>query len=593
MRNIFLLLLLLLISDLAFGQFTDLQESKLRMENLVENGGAESQLDKWSETGGGTLTTDLSIKRTGKAAIKFTSSATSDYLNFPITLVKRGTNNCEAHFYYRTTSAVFDAEVYINSVKVAILDLNAVTDFTKAIISFVCTDITNATQVKITNGAASDMIYVDDAYVGESLNIGSVNLEPKQYDLTVTGTNWTTTRAIGEIRKTRDGAWRMVFNIVGTYSSGTPNVDLSVAGVTFKTVTNGQTFSGSQNSSSAAEYTTIIANAISGTSTLRIRFDSSSSPTAVLFAGDVELDSKPTFATDYAAEQVVRAENANMLWAGYHGGDCGGWSRTSTSIGDYSADASCTLTEQINKSFVTVASATTGGANFLPGIRFTPNQVGFYEICGALAYRFDNGNTGQIILTDGTNSYGQQYMISNTAGMGALHYSCGFFEATDITTEKVVKFQTRADVSNAYIVADGSSKAIQWTIKKVFPTMPMPQIVNSVGTNHPGVVSIAAANIGQSGNYAAVCSSSPCGIFNSFGISGVTRSGTGAYPVAFSSGVFSQAPVCQCTGKSDAGADRICIVQSQSSTGVLIGLYNDAGTAVDGNPSITCTGIKQ
>lgn len=229
--------------------------------------------------------------------------------------------------------------------------------------------------------------------------------------------------------------------------------------------------------------------------------------------------------------------------------------------------------------------------NLNPGtylVMFTGIMNAFYQAGG--------GGYCNWAIDDGTTTY-----------FSAQNYASANHTVTELSTiAKIFKydavssptFTVKAQGSSATNIFceltkyNGSSWNATLTVIPLSQPIGMPQITNLVTPNYNGQVSLAAANIGQSGNYSAVCSSSPCGVFNNFGVSGVTRSGTGSYTASFSSGTFSQAPVCTCVGKSDAGSDRICIIQGQSSSSVLIGVYNDAGTAVDGNPSLICTGIK-
>jgi hypothetical protein len=122
--------------------------------------------------------------------------------------------------------------------------------------------------------------------------LGSVSKDDavlRQYSLTVTGTNWTTTRAVGLPYQTQDGLWRLKFNIWGTTSSPASSItDLAVTGVTFKTgiyqVCAGKAVG-------TVPYTAM-AQAKPATSVIEIYGSSSTTWGA---AGDVELDSKPTF----------------------------------------------------------------------------------------------------------------------------------------------------------------------------------------------------------------------------------------------------------------------------------------------------------
>lgn len=116
------------------------------------------------------------------------------------------------------------------------------------------------------------------------------NVQPDyQYPLTITGTNWTTVRAVGVPYKTGDGSYRMRFNIGGTFSVGTASPSLTISGVTFPYT---QAISGNAQSITIPNY----ANVNSGGGTLTASINASSSTTWV-FSGDVEIASKPSWAT--------------------------------------------------------------------------------------------------------------------------------------------------------------------------------------------------------------------------------------------------------------------------------------------------------
>jgi hypothetical protein len=122
-------------------------------------------------------------------------------------------------------------------------------------------------------------------YVGENLST------LRQYSLTVTGVNWTTSRAVGVPYQTLDGTWRLRFNIVGTDTATSSNT-YTITGVTFKTVTGGQTGAASTSGSARSRGTLTIG---SGVSTMVAIADAAVTLGTVILSGDVELDSKPTF----------------------------------------------------------------------------------------------------------------------------------------------------------------------------------------------------------------------------------------------------------------------------------------------------------
>lgn len=115
-----------------------------------------------------------------------------------------------------------------------------------------------------------------------------------QYDLTVTGTNWTTLRAVGipyTVTPFGGGTvYRFKFNITGSFSPGTASASLAITGVTFKNV--------------SMYYQAITAwDVATSAQTQQGRVDPgantitavrSASSTDWIFAGDVELDSAPS-----------------------------------------------------------------------------------------------------------------------------------------------------------------------------------------------------------------------------------------------------------------------------------------------------------
>jgi len=108
-----------------------------------------------------------------------------------------------------------------------------------------------------------------------------------QYDLTVTGTNWTTTRAVGVVYKCGGGQYRMKFNIDGTVSSGSRNLYNLTTGIRLKA-------SSAISSYSDGNVTTALMS-ISGTITIA---HASATTTNYQVSGDVELDGKPSWAVN-------------------------------------------------------------------------------------------------------------------------------------------------------------------------------------------------------------------------------------------------------------------------------------------------------
>jgi len=110
--------------------------------------------------------------------------------------------------------------------------------------------------------------------------------EHQQADLNVTGTNWTTARAVGLYSKMVN-AHRFSFNISGDLSSGVTNFTATVNGVTFKVGLYQAISTMNQSTNHGSGQT------LSGTSNLGMY--TPSSVTSWRFSGDVELESEPTW----------------------------------------------------------------------------------------------------------------------------------------------------------------------------------------------------------------------------------------------------------------------------------------------------------
>ncbi len=124
----------------------------------------------------------------------------------------------------------------------------------------------------------------------------SIGASSLQTDLTVTSSvsGWATLRAVGVAYSDSAGKWRLRFNIAGTVSSGTRTIcPITISGVTFKNTANFlQTVCQSNNGSYAAQ---ISGDAQPGGGVINL-IHPSETITSYRCSGDVELESKPTWA---------------------------------------------------------------------------------------------------------------------------------------------------------------------------------------------------------------------------------------------------------------------------------------------------------
>ncbi len=129
-----------------------------------------------------------------------------------------------------------------------------------------------------------------------SLESGLVNPRKGQFGLTATSTaaGWATIRAQGIYYQDQDGNHRLKFNVSGSFTSKTLTTDtLTLTGVVFKNVTNfEQPVTAFNNGSLPNTYAATVTN------TANVQYGAASSTTATRanFSGDVELESRPSWA---------------------------------------------------------------------------------------------------------------------------------------------------------------------------------------------------------------------------------------------------------------------------------------------------------
>ncbi|HEY9661989.1 MAG TPA: hypothetical protein V6C65_26330, partial [Allocoleopsis sp.] len=113
-----------------------------------------------------------------------------------------------------------------------------------------------------------------------------------QYNLQFSSTpaGWSLTRAVGLYYQDQDGSHRLKFNIVASVTSGT-GLQATITGVTFKNIANYNPACAALSTSSsnpAAGY------CLANTGTVGV--NTATNQTAFCISGDVELESKPTWA---------------------------------------------------------------------------------------------------------------------------------------------------------------------------------------------------------------------------------------------------------------------------------------------------------
>jgi hypothetical protein len=129
-----------------------------------------------------------------------------------------------------------------------------------------------------------------------SNEFGLMPPQTAQTSLTVTcaQSGYSTVRAVGIAYRDQAGVWRLRFNITATFSSATvTSVTMTVSGVTFKNIGFPQAGSGSWGNNSSVIPRVLCNN---NASTITLDSASATSVTGMYCSGDVELESRPSWA---------------------------------------------------------------------------------------------------------------------------------------------------------------------------------------------------------------------------------------------------------------------------------------------------------
>ena len=196
-------------------------------------------------------------------------------------------------------------------------------------------------------------------------------LPSRQYDqteFTLTGDNsWSTSRAVGIPYKTRDGVWRLRFNISGG-SSSTTQVTLTWTGIT--TIGFNQAFAVDSNASSTA-----MAGRAPGSNN-QLELKASVTRTFWQCAGDIELASKPTWAVDESP--VILGEGADT--------------RIVACSANLSSDQSIGLSTVTIIDYDTIDFDTHGAASTSPNFSYTLPSTGKYVVKANAQMFFPSGS---------------------------------------------------------------------------------------------------------------------------------------------------------------------------------------------------------
>ena len=105
----------------------------------------------------------------------------------------------------------------------------------------------------------------------------------KQYNLTVTGTNWTTSRAVGVPYQTINGVWRLRGNVSGSISVASATLTLSIDGILWGSTSDEWAGAWATNGTTETQLATLN----TGTNQVGIVLDATGTVFRIFFDGEV------------------------------------------------------------------------------------------------------------------------------------------------------------------------------------------------------------------------------------------------------------------------------------------------------------------
>lgn len=564
----------------------------------------------------------------GSKSARFTATAgnqtyASDLYSIPVRL--QG-NNCVATVYYRTSENTnkYVLEVVDNSaVTLASFNLDA-TASSGTLVSIGYTTFrcpssgTIKVQARSTGVAAA--LDVDDFYLGSENKIVQVsqsrvvaiasqvgaagcnygeNTSTSETNFVSLGTGsgcnpWTTT---GNATAVGTNDHRITLSNVesGTYEvSLIGTAAISASGVCNFRLTDGtnnygsNSFSASGGGTPTLQYLVSVPNAQSSM-TFQIQASDSAAVTCSLdntTAGRTLTWIFKRFPTQ--AQTAVSLDTTAASWSGYHSGISAGCSTTSTTYADPSSCTGITLTQSTNRNFGTVTTAAGG----LPGITFTPNKAGIYDVCATVSIQNTAATTNNSVrLVNGSGTAltpGVSTIVASTGNN--LITQCAQVDITSTTSSYTVKAQIAAQSSTAQIrdgFASGSA-AILWKIIQLDTPIPAPVIANTIysGSTTSSIRLVSAVFV--CGTTASLTRQSENWI------SSVSVGTTGLCTVNIAAGIFGSAPTCT-TGldwTSTLNDGQVAFTAAPTTSTIALNVSNGAG-GVDGkNVHLMCMGTR-
>lgn len=616
---------LLCLSTIASATLNDVDKQFLVAKNILNNGGFENGKAAWDlqNNGGLTIVTSGSNLLTGKASGTWDASTINGLLGDNTTVPrglygKNGVAFCK--FQVPSGTATHTLQVKYGGSPLVSQTITSSATPTYTFVNFVFPSDTSVQLAIVSTAADEPMIVIDDCFMGDASEVNLTNISQAQFigsGYFATTANCTFTRTSttlgalsdtdcpgatvesnpgpGTIQTTDYDAPKFAVNNLppGVYEvcfqgATTGNAQFAAIAINDGTTTAGQSGSGSDTTAEQFRVCALFTYTSSGNRTFEIFVSSAASAYNIYNATANNQTSFSIKRFPLSSEQAYRPDAIAFNWSGFHSNDCS-FTRSSSSYGQYTGDASCTFTEQANSNMGTVTSTYNGALSLTPGISFQTTRATTYHVCANANYDADGNNVNlqMIEKTSGVTIVSGVYQ-QVTSGQFINMQMCGNLDVDSVQTTSI-EIQCKAASGACALTPNGTSgdKTVQWSIFGISQQIPAPLLVNSVVNPRSGVTNVVSASFTYSAGTPSVERE------DGDWISSIADTGAGHITINVNSGTFSSTPNCTCSVQNQTAANlRGCGIISATSTTIQIGTQNYGGTAADYNSVLVCVGPK-
>jgi len=565
------LVLIFLLPIYAFGSLNAVDKAYFVHKNIMDNGGFENGLSRWSASAGTlAVVTSGTNLLTGGVSSTWDAAALNDTLSYNAITIPNGLKGKNGLGYcsIQTPSgtATHKIQIYDGSNVLSEDDVVSSTSPVKSSASFIFPSSGTVT-LRLEAQANEPLIAIDDCYLGAADNL-FYGKPQDSFSATVDGTvspstvskenyNWLD----GNCTRSGTGLYNCPF----------------VAGI-FTTAPNCFSDASSTGTSQYCRTTTVSSTSVD------ILCAASTSAAAVNSVFELSCQK-----TGVDSVELIKPDTTAMSWSGRHGNDCV-WQRSSATYGLASGDATCTFAERTNTNFGTVTSASDG--NNQPGITFTPKKAGKYFACvkGQVVASNASASSG-VLFTDGTNVIAEDSQAYTDAAQRTTFTLCGIVSVSSVAPV-TLQVESKAAAGNIDLGPGTKGESnLDWSIFAIDQQLPAPVLVNSVVSSYAGVLATERVYITQPAGVPTVSEE-----FGDWINGAPTDNALGDFTLTFNAGIFSSKPHCQCTVEAGATNDgTTCFIDTTTtgtSTTMRFQTHDSASAGEDENVYIECTGPR-